>query len=431
MTRATRQRRRDEKHTRAEGALQDDAPDREQERDPGESPRAPEPHGQEELDSPETRDDGFDTTEMEERRLAPMRDRRRLVMLVVGFVLVVVAIYVLIPKVVGLDDALERFEQATWYWLAVAFAFTGASFAAYVALFRGVLGGRHDDAVRRRLDLSASYQITMAGFAATRIFSAAGAGGIALTYWALRRAGMPRRRSACRMVAFLALLYSVYLVSLVLFGALLRTGVLPGPNPVGGTIVPAAIAGGVLLVIGLIALIPGDVERRLRELSRGYRRQRLARFTERLAAGPATVATGVRTAIDYVRRPRRGALAVSGAIGYWAAQIATLWASFEAFGGHIPVAVLVQGFFVGMAANLIPSPAGGVGAVDAGMIAAFLLFDVPANLVFPAVLTFRVMSFWLPIPPGLVAYFQLRRTVSRWRDEDRYTIQSKVKAEAT
>ena len=45
--------------------------------------------------------------------------------------------------------------------------------------------------VRRRLDWRASYQITMAGLAATRIFSAAGAGGIVLTYWALRKAGLP------------------------------------------------------------------------------------------------------------------------------------------------------------------------------------------------------------------------------------------------
>ena len=39
-------------------------------------------------------------------------------------------------------------------------------------------------------------------------------------------------------------MYSVYLLALVVFGVLLRTGVLPGDNPVGGTIVPAAIAGG-------------------------------------------------------------------------------------------------------------------------------------------------------------------------------------------
>ena len=93
--------------------------------------------------------------------------------------------------------------------------FNVAAFAAYVALFRGILGGRDSSDVRERLDARASYQITMAGLAATRIFSAAGAGGIVLTYWALRKAGMPRRRSACRMVAFLVLTYSVYLGALV------------------------------------------------------------------------------------------------------------------------------------------------------------------------------------------------------------------------
>jgi uncharacterized protein (TIRG00374 family) len=376
-------------------------------------------------------DSGFDTAEIEERRLAPLRDRRRMATLALVVVLIVVAIYVLLPKVIGFDDALARFEEASWFWLSVAFAFTVAGFGAYVALFRGILAGT-DDGLRRRLDIGASYQITMAGLAATRIFSAAGAGGIALTYWALRQAGMTRRRSACRMVAFLALLYSVYLASLVLFGLLLRTGLLPGENPVGGTIVPAAIAGAALVVIGLISLIPHDVERRLRELSRGYRRQRISRFAARLATGPATVATGIRTAIDYLRYPRRGALAVAGAVGFWAANIGTLWASFEAFGGGVAFGVLVQGFFVGMAANLIPSPVGGVGSVDAGMIAAFLLFGLPTGLVFPAVLVYRVMAFWLPIPPGIVAYFQLRRTVAGWRrDADRYTIQSEVTAEAT
>jgi uncharacterized protein (TIRG00374 family) len=95
---------------------------------------------------------------------------------------------------------------------------------------------------------------------------------------------------------------------------------------------------------------------------------------------------------------------------------------------------MVQGFFVGMAANLIPSPAGGVGSVDAGMIAAFVLFDIPTATVFAAVLTYRVIAFWLPIPPGIVAYVQLRNTVASWEAEDRgkpYTSESKVKAEAT
>lgn len=361
-----------------------------------------------------------------------LRDRRRLAYFGLLLVVGIVVIYVVFPKVAGIDDALDEMGDATWYWIVVAIGFNVAAFGAYVALFRGVVGGSAVAEVHERLDFRASYQITMAGLAATRIFSAAGAGGLVVTYWALRKAGMERRRAACRMVAFLALTYVIYLSALIIFGVLLRTGVLPGSNPSGGTIVPAAVAGVVLALLGLVALIPGDVERRLSDLSQRFRRA--SRLAARLAKGPATLATGVRTAIAFVRHPRRGFVALAGALGFWAAQIGILWASFEAYGADVPFGVLVQGFFVGMAANLIPSPAGGVGSVDAGMIAAFVLFDVATGTVFAAVLTYRVIAFWLPIPPGIIAYVQLRNTVSAWEAEDRarpYTSQSKVTAEAT
>ena len=346
---------------------------------------------------------------------ALLQDRRKIVSGVLLVLLLVVAIYVLFPKVVGADEAVSNLDDAKWYWILVAIGFNVLAFAAYVALFRGVLGGTRDDQVHRRLDLRSSYQITMAGLAATRIFSAAGAGGIVLTYWALRKAGMPRRRAACRMVAFLVLTYFVYTSALVAFGVLLRTAVLPGRAPLAGTVVPAAISAGMIILFGLIALIPDDFERRIQHYAGGYRR---TRYLERIAKGPATLATGVRTALAYLRHPQRGVLAIGGAVGFWAANIGVLWASFEAFGGHVPFAVLVQGFFLGMAANLIPSPAGGVGAVDAGMIGAFAIFGIDESVVFPAVLTYRVIAFWLPIPPGIVAFVQLRKTVTAWEHLD-------------
>jgi putative heme transporter len=342
---------------------------------------------------------------------ALLQDRRKIVSGILLVLLLVVAIYVLFPKIVGADEAVDNLDDGKWYWIVVAIGFNVLAFGAYVALFRGVLGGTHDDEVHRRLDLRASYQITMAGLAATRIFSAAGAGGLVLTYWALRKAGMPRRRAACRMVAFLVLTYFVYLGALVIFGVLLRTGVLPGRAPLAGTVVPAAVSGGLIILFCLIALIPHDFERRIEHYARGYRR---VRYLQRVAKGPAALATGTRTAIAYVRHPQRGVLAVGGAVGFWAANIGILWASFEAFGGQVPFAVLVQGFFLGMAANLIPSPAGGVGAVDAGMIGAFAIFGIDNSVVFPAVLTYRVIAFWLPIPPGIVAFVQLRKTVAGW-----------------
>ena len=341
---------------------------------------------------------------------------RRLLVYGLVVTVILVALYLVLPKLAGLEDSLRRIEEADPVWMAIALGFNALSFAAYIALFRGILGGAGvPQRVRERIDWSTSYQITLAGLAATRLFSAGGAGGIALTYWALRRAGMGTREAAARMVAFLVLLYTIYLGALVVTGIFLRVGLFPGPSPVGMTIVPAALAGVALAVILLIALIPADFERAVARWAQGHRRVRLAR---RLASIPATIATGTRTALSLLRHPSSGLLAVLGAAGFWAANIAVLWACFHAFGEDVPKAVLVQGFFVGMTANLLPFFPGGVGSVDAGMIGAFLAFGEPSSTVFVSVLAYRVIAFWLPIPPGILAYLQLRGTVGRWREEE-------------
>jgi uncharacterized protein (TIRG00374 family) len=370
------------------------------------------------------------TEDFEERGAALLRDRRRVIGLVAAVVLLVIAIYVILPKVVGLNDVVGRLSDAHWYWVVIAASFNVVSFGSYSLLFRGVLGGRDEDRVHQRLDLRTSFLITMSGFVAAALFSAGGAGGIALTYWALRKAGMSRRRAACRMVAFLVLLYAVYLSALVVFGVLLRSGVLHGDNPVGGTIVPAVIAGVALTILVAVSFVPEDLQRGISKLrARGTRWARLAGV---LASAVSTLASGIRTAAAHLRHPRRSALTLLGALGWWSGIIGVLWSSFHAFGVNVPFGVLVMGFFVGMVANLAPSPAGGVGTVDAGLIGAFVLFGVDENTVFPAILMFRIVNFWLPIPAGVWAFMRLRRTVRGWEAETPpATIQSEVTAEAT
>jgi putative heme transporter len=337
-------------------------------------------------------------------------DPKRLIQTGVAVVLLLVAIYVLVPKLFDLQDAIGRIKEGDPIWIATGVVCCVAMFGAYVALFRGVVG---EHVIH--LEWRESYEITMAGLAATRLFSAGGAGGILLTYWALRKAGMEPRQSVCRMVAFLVVLYSTYLLALVLFGILLRTHVISGEAPLSGTVIPAALAGAVIVVGLLIALLPDDIERRIGRHTSG----RFGRIAQRLATAPATLAQGTRTAIAFVRHPSSGALAVGGAIGFWGANIAILWASFHAFDVSVPLGVVIQGFFLGMLANLVPFAPGGVGAVDAGLIGAFVLFGIPGAEVFAAVLTYRVIAFWLPIPPGIIAFFQLRNTVRRWEREGR------------
>ena len=339
----------------------------------------------------------------------PIFTTRRIVQTVVLVFILLGAIYFLFPKLVGLGDALGRLDDADPLWIGIAIAFNVAAYATYVALFKAVVGG---DALR--LSWIETYEINMAGVAATLLFSAGGAGGVALTYWALRKAGMARRDVGRRMVAFVSLHYVFYPFALIIFGILLRTGVMNGKGSVELTIVPAAVAG-LLLILGvLVTLIPADAEERLAHYAHTDRSQHLLQTVGKV---PATLGEGFRFALGLFAHPSRGGLAVLGAAGFWAFSIGVLWASFHAFGVHVPLAVVVQGFFLGMVANLFPLAPAGVGAVDAGMIGAFVLFGFPSETVFPAILIFRLVSFWMPIPPGIFAFFQLRHTVHRWEQE--------------
>ncbi|HKZ13659.1 MAG TPA: lysylphosphatidylglycerol synthase transmembrane domain-containing protein [Solirubrobacterales bacterium] len=339
----------------------------------------------------------------------PVFTTRRLVQTGIVVIILLVGIYFLFPKLVGLGDALSRLGDADPLWIGIAIVFSIASYATYIALFKAVVGG---DALK--LTWGETYEINMAGVAATLLFSAGGAGGVALTYWALKKAGMRRRDVARRMIAFISLHYAFYPVALIVFGLLLRTGVLNGEHSVELTIIPAAIAG-VMIVIGvLITLIPADLEAKLLPYAHGEHTRSFVEWASRV---PETLGEGFRFALSLFAHPRKGGLAVLGAAGFWAFSIGVLWASFHSLGIHVPLAVVVQGFFLGMVANLFPLAPAGVGAVDAGMIGAFVLFGLPEETVFPAILIFRLVSFWMPIPPGIVAFFQLRNTVRRWEEE--------------
>lgn len=315
-------------------------------------------------------------------------------------------LYFVLPKLAGLSGTAHRIERGDTWWIMIGVLLEICSFGGYVVLFRAVFV-RGESPIGWR----ESYQITMAGLAATRLFAAAGAGGVALTAWALRRSGMEPRLVACRMVAFMVLLYVIYAAAVLLGGIGLGIGLLPGGGSFAITIVPAAVAGILFVIVGAMALLPGDIERRLARWAVGS--GRIAHWVARAATVPALAASGVRTAIDLIRSRDVGLL---GALAWWGFDISVLWACFHAFGSPPPFTVILMAYFIGMTGNLLPLP-GGLGGVEGGMIGALVAFGVDFNLAVLAVLSYRAISFWLPTIPGAIAFFQLRRTVARWRVE--------------
>jgi len=333
--------------------------------------------------------------------------RRQFVAFAVFILSTVGFLYFVLPKLAGVGTAVHHIEGGDKWWIAVGVLLEALSFVGYVVLFRAVFV--RDEA--GRIGWRECYEITMAGVAATRLFATAGAGGVALTAWALRRSGMEPRLVACRMVAFLVLLYVVFAGSLLIDGIGLGTGLFPGGGSFAITIIPAIVAAMLFALAGAMALLPDDLERRLGRWASGSGRS--AHLVASAVTVPALAASGVRTAIELTRArdPR-----LLGSLAWWGFDISVLWAMFHAFGSPPPFTVIWMAYFVGMLGNLLPLP-GGLGGVEGGMIGAFAAFGVDFNLAVLAVLSYRAISFWLPTPPGTVAYFQLRRTVARWRDE--------------
>jgi uncharacterized protein (TIRG00374 family) len=330
--------------------------------------------------------------------------RRRTIAFAVFVLVAIGVLYFVLPQISGVKEAAEHVSEGDRVWLAVALAFEVASIWSYIALFHGIHVPPGSPLTHRDSAL-----ITMAGIAATRLLAAAGAGGVALTAWALRRSGMERREVAERMIAFLVLLYGVYLAAMLICGVGLREGVFPGKAPFAVTLLPAIISAGIIAFVLGLAFVPDDMEERMAQMA--LRRPRLAKLLRPLALGPTSIRGGVRFAIYKACHPD---LAMIGAVTWWAFNIGVLWACFHAFGTPPPLAVLVQAFFVGMLGNLLPLP-GGIGGVDGGMIGALAAFGVDAGLAVLAVLAYRLLAFWLPTVPGVLAYFRLRRRVQDWQ----------------
>ena len=113
--------------------------------------------------------------------------------------------------------------------------------------------------------------------------------------------------------------------------------------------------------------------------------------------------------LDAISHPLRLALSAGANLLLTAAYLIAFIAALRAVGAHpaiLPAAVVyLAGNAVGSAA---PTP-GGIGGVEAVLAAGLTAIGIPAHEAIPAVLLFRIATFWLPIPAGWVSYLLLQR----------------------
>jgi len=324
------------------------------------------------------------------------------------------AVLVLGGRVHAVADALRRGLGVNPGWVSVGIAFESVSLAGYVALL-ALVAGRATPRVRAR----ESAQITLAGAAATRLLPTAGAGGAVLTLWALRRAGLPARAAGRTLLAFLVVLYAVFLSSIAVSGAVLALGLVSATGPAAVSVIPAVAA---LLAIG-VCLAFAIAQRGSARGGAGVVAGGVggvggvgggaagARLVARVRGLAVPIGLAVHDACGLVRSGDRR---LAGAIAYWAFDAGVLWAMLHAFGSPPVLPVLALAYLVGQVANTVPIP----GSVSGGIAGVLIAFGVPADVALPSVLAYRTVAVWLPTPVAMAAIPALRRTIARWERED-------------
>jgi uncharacterized membrane protein YbhN (UPF0104 family) len=289
----------------------------------------------------------------------------------------------------GFLNAIQRDLSVSPAWAGIAAAFELASLAGYVALLALVAGQ-----ATPRIGSRESAQITLAGAAATRLLPTAGAGGIGLALWSLRRAGLAPRAAMRTLIVFMSILYAVFLAAIVLSGGALALGLAHAEGPSELAAVPALIA--LLAIAGSLAIASGA----------------------HAIADDSRVGRGIRLFADAVREAwqliQRRDARLLGAVAYWAFDAAVLWAMLHAFGASPAMPVVALAYFVGQVANTLPVP----GSVSGGMTGVLIAFGMPAEVALPAVLAYRAAAVWLPAPIAIASVPALRATIARWGRED-------------
>jgi uncharacterized membrane protein YbhN (UPF0104 family) len=107
--------------------------------------------------------------------------------------------------------------------------------------------------------------------------------------------------------------------------------------------------------------------------------------------------------LEAAQHPRKLAEGVGGALLLSLAYILCLAACVAAFGRSVPFAKIGFVYLTGSAiGSIIPTP-GGLGAVEAALTAGLTAAGVPGAVAVSAVLLFRLLTFWLPVPFGWAA----------------------------
>jgi len=318
-----------------------------------------------------------------------LRRRRRTLIVLVAAVVLALGVGALIGRATEYAKLADSLKEADPSWFALCFLGQVLAYLGYVLAYRDAarVDGGPVLSYRRCLE------VVIAGFGA--LVAASSAGGLAVDYWALHRAGAPPHEAVRRVLGLNTLEWASLSAATCVGAAAL---ILAGDDVSLGVTVPWLV--GVPLCV--LAATWVSSPRRSARLTR----------TDGVGRTRAILADAI-GGVVYVRRllarPVHYRAGVAGFPIYWFGDIITLYAGLRAFDVHIGPAALIVGYSTGYVASALPLPAGGSGGIDAAMTFALSAVGVPLGAELLGVFAYRLFSFWLPLVPALLILSRLRR----------------------
>ena len=284
------------------------------------------------------------------------------------------AVHVLLPQVGELGRTADAIRDASWGWYGLAAL---ASAATYLMAAVGMQG-----AVATHLPLGRTALVQLANSFANRLTPGA-LGGLGVSERYLERTGLERGAAVAGVGLNSAAGFVVHILAMAVFLPLAGSGVGDVHLPDKWELLVAAVV--VLVVAGIVLWSP--LGRRLR----------------------APLGGALGGLVGALRSPARAAALFGGSAGTTAFYALALAASLEAFGGGLDV-VQVTAVYLGGAAisGVAPTP-GGLGAMEAALVAGLTALGEASGPAIAAVLGFRLLTFWLPTLPGFFALRWLRK----------------------
>lgn len=321
----------------------------------------------------------------------------------VGLTITGIGLYVVAPSLLSIFGSWPRLADVDLWWFLVLIALQTCSMAALWWLARIALAlpdpdeDQPDPPPRAGWGTLATAQL--AGNAASRVVPGGPAAGGVVQAKLLIQAGQPPAAVASALTAIGLLTTGV----LLLLPILAVPAVLIGPPPAKqlqlGLLVSLILAF-VIVGLGVAALTWSTFVVTAGRVA-GY-----AIHPFRSTVTPDSLATTLLAQRDRVAAAFKGHWwrAVFAAAANRMFDYAALVAALAAFGAHARPSEVLLAYVVAQALAMIPITPGGLGFVDAGLAALLVLIGVSADTALIGTLLYRLVSFWLPIPVGLLAW---------------------------